>query len=282
MLVIIDTVFDEDRAALSKLCSDRGFNVLSFDPPPAKFLKTRDSSQYVHDVVDKLISSDKVTAVIGSHWLERYVNPTFYGRPSLITDEEEETIVEIEQSLDTQKFSVAPSLTAHQVHGRQVSHAEVNTLKKLHGGLPAAEYKRVDIEGMCLIIESIANGGNGKEFAAQPETPKEKREPVEKKAAIVAETISKTAETPSAPTQELSLDARLTTANAIKSVLVKQRIIKGSGPEFDALDAKVRVFLEGELASIFGHGQRSQSFTPQEVEILRALCSTVKRKQGER
>ena len=71
---------------------------------------------------------------------------------------------------------------------------------------------------------------------------------------------------------------KLLQANAINDVMTG-RIVKKKGDAYDILEDKIRMFLNTELAFLLGTNKMSNSFSEEEMIILKALVNKVKEKK---
>ena len=88
-----------------------------------------------------------------------------------------------------------------------------------------------------------------------------------------AASLIKTKDNPMTPEQ-----LKLLQANAINDVMIG-RIVKKKGDAYDLLEDKIRMFLNTELAFLLGTNKMSNSFSEEEMIILKALVNKVKEKK---
>ena len=76
---------------------------------------------------------------------------------------------------------------------------------------------------------------------------------------------------------QLSTELRLERANAIRSIL-STKIIKKKGKAFEKLEQDIQGFLHTELEKMFGNEIKEDTFTEDEVQILKSMVKRIQEK----
>jgi len=261
MLICLCGLDRTGKTSVAESFKAKGFEIMHLSAPDKKFFTEGYSGpSYLEEYVEMLLSFQGKNVVMDRFWDGEFVWSKVYGRIPLLTEEDLETLQEIERSMDVQYILMHDqNVEAHWkrcVDNKEpLTKAQFVLARKLYGEL-ADKY-----------------GFQRKTLSDFPEVPITAQE------AQVSKTDSQ--EKPAAPVLKLTNEqVKLETANAINEVLGK-RIVKQKGPIFDKIEINLRTFLNTELGKILGTKTENigTQFSSEEVELLRFFCKKLKENQ---
>ena len=262
MLICLCGLDRTGKTSVAESFKAKGFEVMHLSAPDKKFSTEGYSGpSYLEEYVEMLLSFQGKNVVMDRFWDGEFVWSKVYGRTPLLTEEDLETLQEIERNMDVQYILMHdPNVEAHWkrcVDNKEpLTKAQFVLARKLYNEL-AEKY-----------------GFTRKTLLDFPEVPMVAQEVKAKPTASEVEKVA-------APALKLTTEqVKLETANAINDVLSK-RIIKQKGPIYDKIEINLRTFLNTELGKILGTKTETNvvQFSSEEVELLRFFCKKLKEKQ---
>jgi thymidylate kinase len=261
MLICLCGLDRTGKTSVAESLKAKGFEVMHLSAPDKKFFTEGYSGpSYLEEYVEMLLSFQGKNVVMDRFWDGEFVWSKIYGRAPLLTEEDLETLQEIERNMDVQYILMHdPNVEAHWkrcVDNKEpLTKAQIVLARKLYSEL-ADKY---GFQRKTLL-----------DFPEVPIIPQDVRaKPVEAEKQVAP------------PPQKLTNEqVKLETANAINEVLGK-RIVKQKGPIFDKIEINLRTFLNTELGKILGTKTENPpgQFSTEEVELLRFFCKKLKENQ---
>jgi hypothetical protein len=285
MLVILEGNERTGKTTIAKALEAKGFKYVHFSSPHKKYFQQNYvGPTYLDDMVEFLVSTSGKDYVLDRSTYGELIYPKIFNRPALLSQEDIETLREIEDSLNVVRvLMVDENVNAHWkrcVENKepinQIQFSQINSMfMHLHSdfGFTQASLGYLSAD---KIVEAILNAGNqGESLSGRELTSSNSKqqdiEVVEAKIEVMQ------------PVKQQHISAeqkRLLEANAINDIL-SARVIKKKGDYFDVLEDKIRAFLNNEMAILLGTRKEQQhikqnSLTDDEVEFLRILVKKAK------
>ena len=266
-LIILEGLDRTGKSSVAQWYADQGYEVIHMSAPNRGTLP----DEYVGEMVDLLTSLSGRNAVLDRSHYGELVWPQVYGRKALLGDDEYEVLREIEAGLDVERILMYdPNSEAHWQ--RCVDNKEPLTKSQFVKARAMFSTMADKYDFQRKTLKDFPN-------AIQPLPSSSTKPPVPNSGSEVPGTEAISNKVEDNKTKE---QLKLERANAINEVLSK-RILKGKGAMYDELERSVRHFLNGELGKIFGNAAAAataQSFSNEEVEILRFFCKKLKEKDN--
>jgi thymidylate kinase len=266
MFVIIDGLDRTGKSTVAELYKTQGFEVVHMSAPDKKYTKPGYTGpSYLDDMVEMLISYSGRNVVFDRSVYGELVWPYVYGRAPLLSNEDLSILREIEADNGAEYYMMHdPEVENHWK--RCVENNEPLTPSQFRSASDLFN----SVAGQYGFIKRVLK--DFKELDKTPEPEKEVKPTVEDKTVEVKMQQEKDPSLEFSPEQK-----RLMQANAINDVL-SGRIIKKKGDFYDAVESKIRTFLNGELSSLIGMNVDPQVFTPDEILFLKTLIKQAKKK----
>lgn len=266
--LIIEGIDRSFKSSLAKTYESKGYKSVHFSAPDKKYTQPGYTGpSYLDDLVEMLISLSGQDVVFDRSWYGEIVWPYIYGRKPLLLDEDIDMLRDIEGQNDTTRIlMVDKDLEAHWK--RCVDNKEPLTLSQFKSGYQLYS-AMADRYGFSTKTKQ--------DFA--PQESEVNNMPLEQKHQHKEEETTNVVKI-DAPTKLTPEQQKLQQANAINDIL-SSRIVKKKGAEYDAIEFRVRGFLNQELAKLLGTDKPSASpFTDEEIALLKALVNRVKDKRA--
>lgn len=266
-LIILEGLDRTGKSSVAQFFQDKGFQIVHMSAPP----KGTSNSTYMGEMIDMLTSFAGRDVVLDRSHYGELIWPAVYGRESLLTEEDIEALREIEDSLDVERILMHdPNVDAHWK--RCVDNKEPLTKIQF---VKARNLYYSMADKYAFSRKTLSDFPEASQLAAQVSASKSTPTNTESLPSN-GQAASTAAVSDSRTPQQIKLDR----ANAINEVLAK-RIIRGKGAVYDELERSVRGFLNTELGKLFGgSSQTTNSFSPDEVQLLKFFCERLKEKEN--
>lgn len=271
--IILEGLDRTGKSSVADLYKSRGYEVVHFSAPDKKYFEDGYiGPSYFEDIMEMYVRCSGMDIVFDRSIYGELVWPQVYNRERMLTDEEMDELIQIEEQNGTQHIIMYdPDVKSHWQ--RCVDNNEP---------LTEAQFKLA----RKLFDEVATKRGFGRkkitDFGIDPAYGNENRiqDKSRNEGTSAEDTRPKKDNGPNNPVQRAdAAKTKLEKANAINSVLAN-RIIKKKGEVYDLLEQDVRSYLENKLASLLG-GQSEKSFSQEEVEILKLYCQRIMQKAKE-
>lgn len=254
-LIILEGLDRTGKSSVAAFFEAKGYELVHQSAPP----KGMTADLFLEEQMQLISSAASKNIVLDRSYYGELVWPQVYGRESLLSEENLETLRELEESVGTVRILMV-DLNVEAHWKRCVDNNE--PLTKLQFGKARTLFS--------TIAEKY--GFDRKTLRDFPEIPIVQQE---------VKVKSMNEPTNTVPTQKLTNEQiKLETANAINDILSK-RLIKQKGPIYDKIEINLRTYLNTELGKILGTKTENSigQFSTEEVELLRFFCKHLKEKQ---
>ena len=276
--VILEGLDRVGKTTVAELYRAQGYDVIHFSAPAKKYTTPGYTGpSYVEDILSMLVSLSGKDVVFDRSWYgEASVWPFVYGRNALLNLEDIEMIREIEDQNQPSRILLHdPDMRAHWQrcldNKEPLDGVQFKTARELF-------YKMAEQHGFTLKTKHDFNAptstpeqfntstqqlvGSNTNVGVAPEMPISK--PKDSQLPQIESDLHTIDLTPE--------QKRLAEANAINDVLSKS-IVKLKGEHYASIEAKIRSFLNQELAALLGTSQpvQANSLTDEEITIFRTL-----------
>lgn len=281
--IILEGIDRSGKSTVAEFYKNKGYEVIHFSAPDKKFTKPGYSGpSYADEILDLYMSCDNKDVIFDRSIYGELVWPHVYGRKPMLNDDDIEVLREFEDRNQTERvLLVDPNKEAHWercVRNNEPLNAnQFKVANRLYEKLAHEQLFMPRQLGDYVDTKTINDGEDVSSL--------EKSEPDDKGQGQDSIPSKQVADRPVPKKTEEDLSEnrfeKLETANAINQLLSK-RIIRNKGPIFDLLEEDLREFLDSKLSEIFGSKTDTQSFTDQEIQILKIFCQRLnEKKQGE-
>lgn len=266
------------KSSVAELYRDKGYDVVHFSAPAKKYTAQGYAGpSYLEDVLTLLVSLSGKDVVFDRSWYgESSVWPQVYGRNPLLSAEDIEMIREIEdQNQPTRILMHDPDMRAHWQrcldNKEPLDGVQFKTARELF-------YKMAEQHGFTLKTKDDFMSIEERQASDQLRYEQTILPPTREQSVTTAIQIESTPRDTESLEGGVYMDSltpeqkRLAEANAINDVLSKP-IVKLKGEHYTNIEAKIRSFLNQELATLLGTSQpvQANSLTDEEIKIFRAL-----------
>jgi len=237
-----------------------GYEVVHLSAPDKKYTQPGYAGpSYFDDYIEMLMSFNGKNVVMDRFWDGELVWPFIYNREPLLSEEEIETIREIESAMGVNYILMHdPDSKAHWQ--RCVDNKEPLTRSQfIHAN--AAYQKMAAKYGF-----EIKTLSDFTPIVLPKVSPVESAPLMESHMEIKA--INKTPE-----------QIKLEKANALNEILSK-RIIKQKGEYYDQIEKDIKIYLNNKLGSLLGSNILEDTFSQNEIRILKTLVDRLKEKES--
>lgn len=265
--LILEGIDRTGKTTVSKIYQDLGYKYVHFSAPDKKYSQPGYvGPSYLEDLIEFLVGLSGQDVVFDRSWYGELVWPYIYGRNPLLSAEDLEILIDIENQNSTQRILLVDSnIEAHWQ--RCVDNKEPLTVSQFKSAYNL--YTNI-AKTYNFVIKTKDDFENPKETQEVKHEIKIQEEPHETTNVVQIETSVKL--TP----EQLKLQQ----ANAVNEIL-SSRIVRKKGPEFEIIESKIRDFLNKELALLLGtNNQQTQIFSEEEIVLLKALANRVKDKRA--
>jgi len=292
MIVCVEGLDRTGKTSLVKELEKKGFKSIHFSAPDKKYFNPGYTGpSYAEDLAEMFVGFGNQNIVLDrSHYGEQ-IWSSVYNRPAALNQDDLNMLIPLEGPNVRRILMHDPDINAHwkrcvenkepldQVqfsHARKLFHSLVDLYSFEVKSLKDIPQLVAEITGEKPLTKSsnsttdIANNdvvvlGGGSE-----------------RGIVVSTTSNIGADaTGNGKTKDHSMtpeQLRLLQANAINDVMTG-RIVKKKGDAYDILEDKIRNFLNTELALLLGTNNMNNSFTEEDIVILKALVNKVKEKK---
>lgn len=281
--IILEGIDRSGKSSVAEFFKKKGYEVIHFSAPDKKFTQPGYAGpSYTDEVLDLYMGCDGKNVVFDRSIYGELVWPHVYGRKPQIDEDDIEILREFEERNEVQRIlMVDPDKEAHWkrcVDNKEPLNAnQFKVANRLYEKLAHEHLFMPRQLGDYVGTQATNDGQNAGSFT--------KSKPVEQSQVKDSNVSSGPTDRSVPKKSEETLSGqkfeKLETANAI-NLLLSKRIIKNKGPIFDSLEHDLRDFLDSKLNEIFGSKTETQSFTDQEIQILKIFCQRLnEKKQGE-
>lgn len=268
--IVIEGVDRSGKSTLTELLKSQGYKTIHFSAPDKKYYQPGYTGpSYFDNIMEMLVLLSGQDVVFDRSWYGEMVWSQIYGRKPMLSDEEIDIIRELEEQNSVSRIlMVDKDIEAHWKrcldNKEPLTRSQFNSAYQLYGIL--ADRYGFEVKTMHDFVQPNQEVNNMQTHQTEPVVKAEEPTNLLK------------IETPIKLTPE---QLKLQQANAINDIL-SSRVVKKKGAEYDQIEARVREFLNSELAKILGTTipQAGMPFTNEEVTLLKALVNRVKDKRA--
>lgn len=276
--IIIEGTEKVGKSTVAKYYESKGFQVVHFSAPPKKYYANGYvGPSYLDDLIEQLMPLMGKDILFDRSWYGEQVWPKVFNREPLLDEEAFEVLSEIEAQNNTRRIVLHdPDVESHwercRSHNEPVNRYQFDLSRKLFEDL--AKQKAFELftyrelireEGSdTLPISPVqGDGDNARKNTSGPTH------------SIVSAPAPEDG-VPNGRNNNMEMtpeQRRLAEANAINDVLSKP-IVKQKGEHFQAIEAKIRLFLNEELSILLGTNIKTDpSLTKEEVLFIKTLIA---------
>lgn len=275
--VILEGLDRVGKTTVAELYRSQGYDVIHFSAPAKKYTTPGYTGpSYVEDILAMLVSLSGKDVVFDRSWYGETVWPFVYGRNALLTLEDIEMIREIEDQNQPSRILLHdPDMRAHWQrcldNKEPLDGVQFKTARELF-------YKMAEQHGFTLKTKDDFVHIKDGQTIDKPRLEQTVLPPTGDQSDIPATKLKSNSQDSDRLERGRDMDSltpeqkRLAEANAINDVLSKS-IVKLKGEHYASIEAKIRSFLNQELATLLGTSQpvQTNSLTDDEIKIFRAL-----------
>jgi hypothetical protein len=290
--IILEGLDRTGKSTVAKLYEAQGYKVVHFTAPDKKYSQPGYAGpSYLDSIIEMLVSLSGQDVIFDRSWWGERVWPFVYGRTSMLSEEDFEILQEIEDQNSTTRILMhdADEFGHWQrcVENKEpMNGSQFKSARQLY-------YALAEKHGFVLRTKQDFDSGSAGESAdagAATVVVQPSKVDVGGKIGIVENAPSDKRPTPAGlvltPEQ-----TKLQQANAINEIL-SSRIVKKKGSEFDAIERKIRSFLNTELGVLLGTApiqpaQQVQAtptqqlpFSKEEIVVLKTFINRIKEKKN--
>jgi len=273
--VILEGLDRTGKSTVANMYKARGYEIVHMSAPDKKYTKPGYTGpSYMDEILDIYMRYNQRDVVFDRSSYGEQVWPLVYGRKAQLDEDEVEVLQEIENQNEVDRILFYDeNVEAHWkrcVDNREpLTRAQFNQANILFERVASKHnFRKVQLKDFSAITGTESNAPAVEQTAAQ-----------EISGAAPLQVNPAPAQTSPQKAMKSVQQIKLEKANAINELLEK-RIIKNKGELFDEIEKDIRVFLEDELANIFGNNSPQPQLSKEEVEILRLYCAQLKKKVG--
>lgn len=291
--IILEGLDRTGKSTVAETYRAKGFEVVHMSAPDKKYTKPGYvGPSYLDDMMEMLISYSGRNVVFDRSIYGELVWSYVYGRKPLLDEDEISLLREIEQSNDASYYLLYdPDIQAHWKrcvdNNEPLTPSQFNSAATLFDGLvDKYNFQKVTMydllgqkDGKDEQIQNPSTGG----VSVDPVPAKDSSVDCGAERATDEKGLAKNRLDRPVDEVERKLEMtpeqkRLAEANAINDIL-SNRIIKKKGELYDAVESKMRDFLNKELALLIGmnNPQEHVSFTDEEIVFLKTLIKQAKK-----
>jgi len=253
-LIILEGLDRTGKSTVARYYESLGYHLIHMSAPS----KGTTADQYLQDITDLLSSASTRDIVLDRSHYGELIWSSVYGRSSLLTEEDIESLAEIETAVGVKRIlMVDPNVEAHWnrcvennepltkaqfIKARSLYYQMAQKFNFESQNLPQFLRLNPDAES----ISKIDSGDND----------------------IVTTDETKKSKTP----EQLKLEK----ANAINDILSK-RILKQKGDTYEDLERDIRNFLNAKLGKLFGDTS-DLGFTSEEIKFYKTMYKKATKK----
>jgi len=273
--IILEGADKVGKSTVAKHYESKGFQVIHFSAPPKKYYAPGYAGpSYVDDLVERLVPLSGKDVLFDRSWYGELIWSKVYNRPCLINEDDLELLSELEQQNDTRKILLHdPDVEAHWKrcveNNEPVNRQQFLLVNQLFEGLckqrafERLDYKSLLSEGRGDTNKPSNSSNDAVVGHSEPTVPPRQDGDTSSETSKLERVLSMTPE-----------QKRLAEANAINDVLSRP-IVKHKGDHFQSIEAKIRAFLNDELAVLLGTKQEVEvaSLSKDEILFIKTLVS---------
>jgi len=277
--IILEGIDRSGKSSVANLYKAKGFELIHMDAPNKKYLeKGYAGPSYLDEMMDMYLSYDNKDIIFDRSIYGEAVWPHVYGRTPMLSEEDFEILKEFEDRNQTERFlMVDPDKDGHW--RRCVDNKEPLNLNQFK--IADKLYTKLAHEHLFIPrqLSDFKKLDNSQVEPAESESPvvSEEKKPIDaRKAKDDISANSSSADTQVQKEAEAS-KLKLEKANAINQILSK-RVVRQKGEIFDLLENDIRTHLETLLSSIFGTNTEEETFSIDEIQILKMFVRRLEEK----
>ena len=273
--VVCEGVDRSGKSTIANLYKNKGYKVVHMSAPSKKYNEPGYAGpSYLDDVLDIVMQHDGEDVFWDRSWYGEEVWPHVYGRDPQLTPEDIEIIQEFESRNDTKRLlMIDPDAQAHWqrcVDNKEPLNISQFRLASTLFNKMAHTYNFIPSQLKDFVNEA-ANNKQNSPTDKQEDTTVEKGQSKTPAPVLVVNSSPKV--------EAVSELDKLEKANAIRDVISK-RILKQKGEIFDTLENELKNFLKMQLSNIFTDKQTKNTFSDEEIQVLKVFCQRLKEKEG--
>lgn len=279
--MIIEGVDRSGKSTLAKHYESLGYKYIHFSAPDKKFYTPGYTGpSYLDSIIETILPLSGQDVIFDRSWYGETIWPNVYNRQPLLSEDDLDILREIESQNSTFRILMSPKdVSAHWQrcvdNKEKLTKSEFDAARSLYLNMSEKyNFNLYSLEDFSSIKETLtANAVLSIEEQNEPQQSQD----LDKQKHNILTLNNKNNMTP----EQLKLQQ----ANAVNEIL-SSRIIKKKGTEFDLIEAKIREFLNQELAMLLGtnsphhKAQTALPFSDEEVNLLKAVASRLKNKRA--
>lgn len=292
MIVCVEGLDRTGKTSLVKELEKKGFKSIHFSAPDKKYFNPGYTGpSYAEDLAEMFVGFGNQNIVLDrSHYGEQ-IWSSVYNRPAALNQDDLNMLIPLEGPNVRRILMHDPDINAHwkrcvenkepldQVqfsHARKLFHSLVDLYSFEVKSLKDIPQLVAEITGEKQLTKSTDSSANIVNSDAVVHIGGGERGVIVSSSSSISEnaaSLVKTKDHSMTPEQ-----LKLLQANAINDVMTS-RIVKKKGDAYDILEDKIRYFLNTELGLLLGTSKMNDSFTEEDIVILKALVNKVKEKK---
>jgi hypothetical protein len=261
-LILLEGLDRTGKSTVAAYYESLGYDLVHLSAPP----KGTSSDDYMQEMQDLVSSGAYRNLVLDRTHYGELVWPEIYGRQSLLSEDQIDSLAEIENTVDVTRIVMYDSdLEAHWK--RCVDNKEPLTKPQFSRarGLYSQMARKYNFE-MVTLPKFIEKFPDAKDYAQlETKTVAATEDKSKDETTSSEETIVKSSQSNKTPEQ-----VKLERANVINDILSK-RILKSKGLVYDELENDIRDFLNSKLGKLLGGNSKDVSLSADEVKFFKAL-----------
>lgn len=275
--VLLEGLDRSGKSTVAESYKKKGYKIVHMSAPDKKYFDPGYSGEsYLEELVRLYNRYEGQNVVFDRTPFGELIWPQVYGRPALLEAEDLDYLMQIENNNNAERILMYDSNT--EAHWQRcVDNKEPLTRQQF--GRASIFYDRLVRDyGFKKKQLSDFEEFSGIKSTGVLSAPSDK---------TVTNSTSTTDSRQPVPTQDIakgrdsdingsSLDDKIELANAIKDVM-QNKILKKKGGAYDQLECQIKNFLKEKLEEVFT-GKQENSFSEDEIMLLKALAKRVKEK----
>lgn len=265
MLIILEGLDRTGKTTVAKYFESKGYELIHMSAPS----KNMTPDSFLQEMIDIVSSAaTKDICLDRSYYGECCVWPEVYGRKTLLSPEDLDVLLEIEESVGTQRvYMFDPKVEEHWKrcvdNDEPLTKIQFTKARSLYSQM-ASKYNFELVTLPAFLKEypeaGELDGTNQKTKATESRADKNSHEVVRAIPPLLEEIADSN-------TQKTVEQLKLEKANAINDVL-SRRILKQKGETYDTLEDDIRAYLNKKLGELFGTISQDDQLSLTQEEII--------------
>jgi len=277
--IILEGIDRSGKSSVANIYKAKGFELVHMDAPNKKYMeKGYSGPSYLDEMMDMYLSYDNRDIIFDRSIYGECIWPHVYGRTPMLSEEDFEILKEFEDRNQVERIlMVDPDKDGHwkrcvdnkePLNLNQFKIADKLYTKLAHEHLfiprQLSDFKRLDQPK----VEPAESDSTAVDKEEKPIDVRKAKDDSSTDNSSSASQVQKEAE---------ASKLKLEKANAINQILSK-RVVRQKGEIFDILEKDIRTHLETLLSSIFGTNTEEETFSLNEIQILKMFVRRLEEK----